>query len=181
MGRPGCRSQKSNMKELYCPACGTPCVRVTTGASLIERTLNRFSIFQVRCQLCTTRFQARRPGNRLTTQEFDRREYRRLSANFAATLILDHPAAGGVVTDISMGGCTLQATTSLPRGTFVRFVLHGPSGQPDIKVDSAMICSIQPQSIGMKFLEFQPEHKQRMGQLILELLAYQQAPPRISV
>ena len=169
------------MKELYCPACGTPCVRVTSGTSLIEKTLNRLSIFQVRCQLCTTRFQARRPGNRLTTQAFDRREYRRLPVNFAGTLRLDHTAAGGVVTDISMGGCTLQATTPLPRGTFVTFALHGPSGQPDIKVEAAMICSIQPQSIGMKFLEFQPEDKQRMGQLVLELLAYQQAPPRISV
>ncbi len=169
------------MKELYCPACGTPCVRVTSGTSLIEKTLNRLSIFQVRCQLCTTRFQARRPGNRLTTQAFDRREYRRLPVNFAGMLKLDHTAAGGVVTDISMGGCTLQATTSLPRGTFVTFVLHGPSGQSDIKVEAAMICSIQSQSIGMKFLEFQPEDKQRMGQLILELLAYQQAPPRISV
>lgn len=145
----------------------------------MEKTLNRLSIFQVRCQLCTTRFQARRPGNRLTTQEFDRREYRRLSANFAATLILDQPATGGVVTDISMGGCTVQATTSLPRGTFVKFVLHAPSGQPDINVDAAMICSIQPLSIGVKFLEFHPEDKQRMGQLILELLACQQAPPRI--
>ena len=102
------------MKELYCPACGTPCVRVTSGTSLIEKTLNRLSIFQVRCQLCTTRFQARRPGNRLTTQAFDRREYRRLPVNFAGTLKLDRTAAGGVVTDISMGGCTLQATTSLP-------------------------------------------------------------------
>ena len=145
----------------------------------MEKTLNRLSIFQVRCQLCTTRFQARRPGNRLTTQEFDRREYRRLNANFAATLILDQPVAGGVVTDISMGGCTLQGTTSLSRGTFVKFVLHAPAGQPDIKVDAAMICSIQPQSIGVKFLEFQPDDKQRMGQLILELLTCQQAPPRI--
>lgn len=168
------------MKELHCPACGTPCIRVISGTSLIEKTLNRLSIFHVRCQLCTARFQARRPGNRVTSQAFDRREYRRLPANFAATLILDQPAAGGLVTDISMGGCALQATTTLTRGTFVKFVLHGPSGQGDINVDSAMICSVQPQSVGVKFLEFDPEDKQRMGQLILELLADQQAPPRIS-
>ena len=146
----------------------------------MEKTLNRLSIFQVQCQLCTARFQARRPGNRVTSQAFDRREYRRLPANFAATLILDQLAAGGFITDISMGGCALQATTILPRGTFVKFVLHAPEGQPDIKVDSAMICSVQPQSIGVKFLEFDPEDKQRMGQLMLGLLAHQQAPPRIS-
>ena len=161
------------MKELYCPACGTPCVRVTSGTNLMEKTLNRLSIFQVRCQLCTARFQARRPGNRQTSQEFDRREYRRLRANFAASLILDQPA-------VSMGGCTLQASSSLPRGTFVKLIVHAPAGQPDIKVDAAMICSIQPLSIGVKFLEFEPDDKQRMGQLVLELLAHQQAPPRVS-
>ncbi|MGZ8422562.1 MAG: PilZ domain-containing protein, partial [Nitrospira sp.] len=135
--------------------------------------MNRLHIFQFRCQLCTTRFQARRPGNRQTSQEFDRREYRRLRTNLAASLILDPPALDGLVSDISMGGCMLQATTSLPRGTFVKMVLHAPGGQPDIKIDAAMISSIQPLSIGVKFLEFQPEDKQRMGQLVLELLAYQ--------
>jgi hypothetical protein len=142
--------------------------------------LNQLHIFQFRCQLCTTRFQARRPGNRQTSQEFDRREYRRLRTNLAASLILDPPSLDGLVSDISMGGCTLQVTTSLPRGTFVKVVLHAPGGQPDIKIDAAMISSIQPLSIGVKFLEFQPEDKQRMGQLVLELLAYQNNAPRVS-
>jgi hypothetical protein len=95
-------------------------------------------------------------------------------------MMLDQPAVGGVITDISMGGCRLQASTTLPRGTFVKVLLHGPAGQPDIKVDAAMICSIQPMTIGVKFLEFQPDDKQRMGQLVLELLAQQQASPRVS-
>jgi hypothetical protein len=168
------------MKELHCPACGTPCVRVSSRSGIIEKMLNQLHIFQFRCQLCTTRFQARRPGNRLTSQEFDRREYRRLRTNLAASLILDPPSLDGLVSDISMGGCTLQVTTSLPRGTFVKMVLHAPGGEPDIKIDAAMISSIQLLSIGVKFLEFQPEDKQRMGQLVLELLAYQNNAPRVS-
>jgi hypothetical protein len=95
-------------------------------------------------------------------------------------MILDSPAVDGMVSDISMGGCRLQAATSLPRGTFVKVLLRAPDGQPDIKVDAAMICSIQPRSIGVKFLEFQPEDKQRMGQMVLELLASQTPSPRVS-
>lgn len=168
------------MKELHCPACGTPYVRVTSGSGFVEKALSRLYIFQFRCQLCTTRFRARRPGNRQTSQEFDRREYRRLRANFAASLTQDQSAVDGLVTDLSMGGCTLQATTSLPRGTFVKVLLRAPGGQPDIKIDSAMICSIQPLTIGVKFLEFQSADKQRMGQLVLDLLAYQHIPPGVS-
>ncbi len=168
------------MKELHCPACGTPCVRVSARSGVIEKAFNWLNIFQFRCQLCTTRFQARRPGNRQTSQEFDRREYRRLRTNLAASLVLDPPAVDGLVSDISMGGCTLQAATSLPKGTFVKVLLHVPGGQPDIKVEAAMICSIQPLSVGVKFLEFQPQDKQRMGELVLELLAYETTAPRVS-
>lgn len=168
------------MKELHCPACGTPCVRVSARTGILEKALNWMHIFQFRCQLCTTRFQARRPGVRQTSQEFDRREYRRLRTNLVASLILEPPAVDGMVTDISMGGCTLQATTALPKGTFVKFLLRAPGGQPDIKVDAAMICSVQPLSVGVKFLEFEPEDKQRMGQLVLELLAAQHPAPRIT-
>lgn len=97
-----------------------------------------------------------------------------------ASLILDPPIVDGLVSDISMGGCTFQAATSLPRGTFVKVLLHVPGGQPDIKIDAAMISSIQPLSIGVKFLEFRPEDKQRMGQMVLELLAFQKNAPRVS-
>lgn len=168
------------MKELHCPACGTPCVRVSSGSGFVEKALNWLHIFQFRCQICTTRFQARRPKSRQTSQEFDRREYRRLRTNLVASMILDPPAVDGLVSDISMGGCTLQATTSLPRGTFVKVLLHTPGGQPDIKIDAAMICSIQPSSIGVKFLEFRPDDKQRMGQMVLDLLAYEKTAPRVS-
>ncbi len=168
------------MKELYCPACGTPFVRVTSESGLVEKALNRFHLFKFRCQLCTTQFRAYRPGKRQTSQEFDRRQYRRLRANIAAALTMEQPGVEGLVTDVSMGGCTMLATTGLPRGTFVEVLLRSPAGLPDIKVEAAMICSIRPESIGVKFLEFQPDHKQRMGQLVLELLANQNIPPSVS-
>lgn len=165
------------MKELHCPSCGTPFVRVTSGTSLLEKALTRLHVFRFRCQLCTASFRARRPGKRLTSQEFDRREYRRLRANLVASLVWDQPTMDALVSDISMGGCTLQATTPLPRGTFVKVLVRVPGGQPDIKIESAMISSIQPLSIGVKFLEVHPEDKPRMGQLVLDLLAYQQTHP----
>jgi hypothetical protein len=167
------------MKELHCPACGTPFVRVTSESGLLEKLLNRFHIFNFRCQLCTTQFRAHRPGKRQTSQEFDRRQYRRLRANIAAALTVEQPAIEGLITDVSMGGCTMLAATNLPRGTFVEVLLRAPSGLQDIKVDAAMICSVRPESVGVKFLEFQPDDKQRMGQLVLDLLATQNIPPSV--
>ena len=170
----------NRMKELHCPACGTPFVRVTHYAGLVERILNRFGLFTFRCQVCTNQFKAIRSGARHATQEFDRRQYRRLVANIPAAIAVDQPTIDGFITDVSMGGCTIQTAASFPRGTFVEVVLKPPEGEPDIKVDAAMICSQRGNTVGLKFLEFEPDDKYRLGELVLSLLVSQSTAPGMS-
>lgn len=168
------------MKELHCPACGTPFVRLTHYSGIVERLMNRFGLFTYRCQVCTNQFKAIRSGARHATQEFDRRQYRRLVAHIPAALTVDQPSFDGVITDVSMGGCTMQTGATFPRGTFVEVLLKPPQSHMDIKVDAAMICSQRGSTVGLKFLEFEPDDKYRLGELVLSLLVTQSAPPGIS-
>lgn len=168
------------MKELHCPACGTPFVRLTHQDGIIERLLNHFGLFTYRCQVCTNQFRAIRSGARHATQQFDRRQYRRLIANIPAAVTVDQPSFEGVVTDVSMGGCTIQTEATFPRGTFVEVLLKPPQSQMDIKVDAAMICSQRGATVGLKFLEFEPDDKHRLGELVLSLLVTQTSPPGIT-
>jgi hypothetical protein len=168
------------MKELHCPACGTPFVRLTHQPGLVERVLNRFGVFTYRCQVCTNQFRAIRSGARHATQEFDRRQYRRLTAQIPASLTVDQPTYDGVITDVSMGGCTIRTDAAFPRGTFVEVLLKPPQSEMDIKVDAAMICSQRGETVGLKFLEFEPDDKHRLGELVLSLLVTQSAPPGIT-
>ena len=170
----------SPTKELHCPACGTPFVRVTYQAGPMERVLNRFGVFNYRCQVCTNQFKAMRSGARHATQEFDRRQYRRLMANIPAAIVVDQPAVDGLITDVSMGGCTLQTSASFPRGTFVEVLLRPLKEEPEIKVDAAMICSQRGSTVGLKFLEFEPVDKSRLGELVLSLLVSQSITPGLS-
>ena len=147
-------SKMNRTKELHCPACGTPFVRVTHYAGLVERILNRFGLFTFRCQVCTNQFKAIRSGAKHATQEFDRRQYRRLVANFPAAIAVDQPTIDGFITDVSMGGCTIQTAASFPRGTFGKRD-EAAQGEPEIKVDAAMICSQRGSTVGLKFLEFE--------------------------
>lgn len=161
------------MRELHCPICGAPFVRVTYQEGRVERLLSRVNVFPFRCQLCTNRFRAFYSGARHNTQAFDRRQYTRLTASIEAQL-LDQKQLPltNQITDISMDGCTLQ-TTGLSKGTFVELVLKPAVEEEAIRIETAMVCSVRPSSMGIRFLEVLPEHQRRLGQVILGLLVNQ--------
>ncbi len=169
------------MKNLHCPSCGTPFVRVTYQEGTVERMLNRVKVFPFRCQLCTTRFRAVWTGSPTNaTREVDRREFKRLPASFHANLLADNALrTDDRVTDISMGGCTLETAAALPRGTFLELMIKPASDEEAIKVDTAMVCSVRPESMGVRFLEFQTSDKQRLSHVILSLLVGQSGHPNL--
>ena len=142
----------------------------------MERFLNRFRILSFRCQLCTTRFRAYRntlPGRTSVT---DRRQYKRLPVSFRANLLAESAVrSDNRVTDISMGGCTLETTTTLPQGTFIGLVIKPASDEEPIKIGTAMVCSSRPESMGIRFLEMVSDDKNRLSQVILSLLVGQSA------
>jgi c-di-GMP-binding flagellar brake protein YcgR len=161
------------MKKLHCPSCGTPFVRVTYQENRIERLLSRFNVFPFRCQLCTNRFRAFESGARHNTQAFDRRQYARLKVSIDA-LIFDHKQlpVTNRITDISMDGCTLH-TTGFPKGSFIELVLKSAVEEDTIRIETAIVCSVRPLSMGIRFLEVPPEHYRRLAQVVLGLLVGQ--------
>jgi len=166
------------MKHLHCPTCGTPFVRVTAHEGAVERVLNRVKVFPFRCQLCTARFHAFWTGSSNGTQAVDRRQYKRLATSLRAHLLADNAMqSNSRVTDISMAGCTLETAEQLPRGTFVELTIKPASDEEEITVDTAMICSVRPASMGVRFLELHAHEKQRLSQVILRLLVGQSVHP----
>ncbi len=168
------------MRNLHCPSCGTPFVRVTYHEGTVERLLNRFRIFPFRCQLCTRRFRTFWTMSPNATQVVDRRQYRRLPASFQANLLADNAVrTNSRVTDISMGGCTLETTEALPRGTFLELAIKPASNEEVIKVETAMVCSLRAESMGVRFLELLANDKHRLSQVVLSLLVGQNVHPNL--
>ncbi|MDC8450252.1 MAG: PilZ domain-containing protein [Nitrospira sp.] len=140
------------------------------------RLLIRFRILSFRCQLCTTRFRAYRNQTPDQTAVADRRQYKRLPVSFRANLLAENAMRmDNRVTDISMGGCTLETTTTLPQGTFIELVIKPASDEEPIKIETAMVCSSRPESMGIRFLEMVTDDKNRLSQVILSLLVGQSA------
>ncbi len=166
------------MKDLHCPSCGTPFVRMKHQAGTVERVLNRFRVFPFRCQLCTTQFRAFWPSSPDASRAFDRREFKRLSASFQAKAYREQTARSDHhLTDISMGGCTLETASALPKGTFLELLIKPASDEEAIKVDTAMVCSVRPDSVGVQFLEFEREEQRRLSQVVLSLWVGQSIHP----
>jgi PilZ domain len=170
------------MKELYCPNCGTPFVRATSREGRVERVLGRINVFPFRCQLCTNRFRAFWSGARENTQAFDQRQYKRLPTSIESQFLTDSNLRGtNRITEISMGGCTLRTTAEVARGTFLELTLKPTSGEEPITIESAMVSSVRPSSIGISFLEMGPRDKQRLSHIVLGLLVSHSQHPTSNV
>src|SRR6476620_553473 len=164
------------MKTLHCPNCGTPFVRVSPQAGMMERVLQQLNVFPFRCQLCMNKFRAFHRESGKNLHPFDRRQYKRLPTSIQAQFIADNRVQStNRVTDISMDGCTLQ-TTGLPRGTFVGLVLKPDQGDESIRVETAMVCSVHSTSVGLRFLEIPLQDQRRLSQVVLGLLVSQGTP-----
>ena len=164
------------MKTLHCPNCGTPFVRVTPQTGVMERVLNQFHMFPFRCQLCMNKFRAFQREAVRHTQAFDRRQYKRLPTSIEAQFLADNRMrATNRITDISMDGCTLQ-TSGLPRGTFLGLVLKPEQEDEAIRIETAMVCSVRPTSVGLRFLEIPLPDQRRLSQVVLGLLVSQGHP-----
>jgi c-di-GMP-binding flagellar brake protein YcgR len=165
------------MKTLHCPNCGTPFVRVTPQVGMMERVLQQLHVFPFRCQLCMNKFRAFHREAVGSSQAFDRRQYKRLPTSIQAQFLADNRMQStNRITDISMDGCTLQAT-GLPRGTFMGLV-HKPDQEDEsIRIETAMVCSVRQTSVGLRFLEIPLPDQRRLSQIVLGLLVGQAHHP----
>lgn len=161
------------MRTLHCPNCGTPFVRATSNEGTVERLLSRINMVPFRCQLCTNRFRAFYSGAKQSSQDFDRRQFKRLTASIEAQ-VLDEKQLPFTnrITDISMDGCTLMMV-GLQRGAFLELMLRPASDQEEIRIETAMVCTVRPTSVGLKFLEVSPQDKRRLSHVVLGLLVSQ--------
>lgn len=140
---------------------------------MMERVLQQVNVFPFRCQLCMNKFRAFHRESRKNFQPFDRRQYKRLPTSIQAQFIADNRMQStNRITDISMDGCTLQ-TTGLPRGTFLGLVLKPDQQEESIRVETAMVCSVHPTSVGLRFLEIPLHDQRRLSQVVLGLLVGQ--------
>ncbi len=165
------------MSTRHCPHCGTPFVRAVAPSGATDRALRWFNVIPFRCQLCTHRFRAASGPGGASAMGIDRRQFSRLATSMEARILDPSEVSGATrVPDISMGGCALS-DVRLPKGSFLSLALKPMSDTDEIQVKAAMVCSVRPDSVGVRFLELQPDAQQRLSHVVLGLLVGQSHQP----
>jgi len=112
----------------------------------------------------------------------DRREYARLPSSFQAHLVdTEAVRMDGRVTEISMGGCTFETSATLPRGSLLELMIKPASDEEVITIETATVCSVRPESVGVRFLDLQMPDKHRLSQVVLNLFVGQGIRPNLQI
>jgi hypothetical protein len=156
--------------ELSCPRCGKDFVRRAPRKGVLEQLLSLAYIYPFRCQLCTHRFRAMEWGKRYEKHTSEKRQYERIPANIPSSFSGGEQEGTAVVTDLSMGGCGMETNAPCTEGALVELRLHTSDQTPPITIEAAVVRSVRGKFAGLQFLRFQPQDKDRLSQLIRELM-----------
>jgi c-di-GMP-binding flagellar brake protein YcgR len=137
--------------------------------SFLERLLSVAYIYPFRCQLCRHRFRAMQWGVRYVKP--DRRKYERIPIRMPAAFLWHDRHADGVVTDLSVAGCTLETDTAIPAGEAVQLRFKAAGEDAEVSVDVTVVRSMGPKRVGLEFVQVREEQRERLARLVQDLLA----------
>lgn len=158
-----------------CPRCGWRFVRRAQRAGFIERLLSLFNIYPFRCQTCSWRFRALVFGLRFARRRPpDRREYDRLPVSIPATFTGSGVNGAGMVTTISVAGCTLAVEPPPDPGALLTLALAIADSEPPVTMEASVVHAIHSGTAGLAFLQFRGGDEARLRQFVHRLIVARQ-------
>ena len=154
-----------------CSRCGMTVVRRSIRQGWIERGLGLLSVNPFRCQLCANRFFAWELGRRYTKVRGNRRDFDRLPAKLDVTVIGGQVKASGVITELSLGGCTLEAEAFYGPGKILQLEIQLPEDDHSVRVDIAVVRTQRGRTLGIEFLQTEKKQRHHLRQYVRQLLA----------
>lgn len=158
------------MLQPLCPNCSRDYTKRVSRVGFKERLLSIIYVYPFRCQLCSYRFSFMQWGVRYKRIEEDRREYSRMPMNFPASFSCDISEGAGTVLELSMNGCSLRANTTMAEGSIVRMTLQLSEERAPVNVEAAVVRAVRTDRIGVEFLRFQHQDRERLQIFIRRFL-----------
>jgi len=164
------------MMSLVCPKCSREFVKRVSRQGTKERLLSAFYVYPFRCQLCGYRFRFLQWGIRYQRVEEDRREYERLTVNFPISVRGENIYTEGMVVDLSLGGVTARLDSPLSTGDLCSIGLYLSNEVLPIRATAAVVRSVRSNDLGIEFLRFQDNDRERLQLFIRGLLVGRPMP-----
>jgi hypothetical protein len=164
-----------------CPKCGKYFTKRVLIEGAEDPTSTMQGMYAYRCQLCSELFRAKKPDPKAAVApqgskdaeltNVTNRQYVRVNARFPVTFLISKLRQEGTVTEIALGGCSLEANVVLAIGAKFRMDILISENEPPLVVDQALVRSVRPTGFGIQFMEFQEAEKVRLGRVLEKLLA----------
>ena len=159
------------MAEPHCPRCQSEVIERAGRAGLLERLLSVAYVYPFRCQSCLHRFRAVVWGQRYVrvtrTARSERRRHPRHPVDFWTTLWLEAGQHPGRARDLSVAGMSLETDAPLEPGQHLELDLQTSPGERPIRVEVAVVRSVQSGRAGLQFVRVKDDGDARLQKFSL--------------
>ena len=159
-------------KSPRCPNCSSPYIKRERRTTIFQRLISLIYVYPFTCQLCTHRFKLFQPGVRYFRVDEDQREYQRIGVDLPVELLaLDDACSIGSAIEISMRGCTVRTHDLLALASIMRVRMQIPHENIPLTIEAAIVRNASQDRIGLEFLRFRGDERQRLRQFVQHQLA----------
>ncbi|HEY3196736.1 MAG TPA: PilZ domain-containing protein [Nitrospirales bacterium] len=155
---------------MTCKRCAMDYVRQSRPSGAIDRFLMEMHMVPYRCQICAHRFWVMAWGKGASDLQDDKREYQRLGANFPIFFKGEQVSGEGIVTALSIRGCSIETSTRMQHGTVVSLILKPPGITIPIDIDSAVVKAALGKRLGLEFVNIDAGEEERLRGYIETLI-----------
>lgn len=93
----------------------------------------------------------------------------RFDVHFGSTFAGETLAGQGTITNLSVGGCSIESTIPLPAQTVVGLNIQLPDSQWPLKVDRAVVRWVRGHTFGLEFQGLSEPDTTRLQQFLQDL------------
>jgi hypothetical protein len=150
-----------------CPLCESPFVTQVPPESLLDKLATLISLHSFQCEACKKRFRIKQEGGQSSDPK-DRRKSVRVSVQIPVTFESNEVSGEGMLTDMSLHGCSLDSKQNLRTGLLIKLNLPAGKGQkPDSTVQQlATVVGINGNRAGLKFLAYSFQERNALTQTV---------------
>jgi PilZ domain len=150
----------------HCPRCRSEEVERVSREGLLERLASLIYVYPFRCRACLLRFHAFQWGQRYVRHRRERRRDERLPVDFWTTLWLEQGGQPARVRDLSIGGLALETQADIQPGQHLDLDLQPAHGERPIRVEVAVVRTIQSGKVALQFVGVKHEGDERLRRFL---------------
>jgi hypothetical protein len=155
--------------KTLCPFCQSLFVTPVPPEGLLDKLATLISLHPFQCESCKRRFRLKQQGGQPATGS-ERRKAIRVPVRIPVTFESNEVSGEGVLTDMSLHGCSLESQQSLRSGLVIKLNLPAGKGQkPGSTVQQlATVMGINGNRAGLKFLAYSFQERNALTQTVTQ-------------